>query len=111
MESLEYLQKIGNALIANYDSDIIRLCLLHRNDINADIANLKSKKSALEAARQELSNLEKKLYEFESMRNIANALIHRPNECNIDSCYFIKEAIEANSKYPEAEYNKSKKKK
>ena len=106
MESLEYLQKIGNALIANYDSDIIRLCLLHRNDINADIANLKSKKSALEAARQELSNLEKKLYEFESMRNIANALIHRPNECNIDSCYFIKEAIEANSKYPEAEYNK-----
>lgn len=106
MESLEYLQKIGNALIANYDSDIIRLCLLHRNDINADIANLKSKKSALEAARQELSNLEKKLYEFESMRNITNALIHRPNECNIDSCYFIKEAIEANSKYPEAEYNK-----
>ena len=54
------------------------------------------------------SDLEKKLYEFESMRNIANALTHRPNECKVDNCYFIKEAIEANNKYPESEYIKLK---
>ena len=106
IEALEYLQSIGNALIANYDIDLVKLCVNNRNRINEDIAKLKSEKDALSNAKQELSDLEKKAYEFESMRNIANALINRPNECKIDNCYFIKEALEANNKYPESEYNK-----
>ena len=106
IEALEYLQSIGNALIANYDIDLVKLCVNNRNRINEDIAKLKSEKDALSNAKQELSDLEKKAYEFDSMRNIANALINRPNECKIDNCYFIKEALEANNKYPESEYNK-----
>lgn len=106
IEALEYLQSIGNALIANYDIDLVKLCVNNRNRINEDIAKLKSEKDALSNAKQELSDLEKKVYEFDSMRNIANALINRPNECKIDNCYFIKEALEANNKYPESEYNK-----
>ena len=106
IEALEYLQSIGNALIANYDIDLVKLCVNNRNRINEDIAKLKSEKDALSNAKQELSDLEKKAYEFDSMRNIANALINRPNECKIDNCYFIKEALEANTKYPESEYNK-----
>ena len=106
IEALEYLQSIGNALIANYDIDLVKLCVNNRNRINEDIAKLKSEKDALSNAKQELSDLEKKAYEFDSMRNITNALINRPNECKIDNCYFIKEALEANNKYPESEYNK-----
>ena len=108
MEALEYLQKIGNTLIANYDAELIKTCLQYRSNIDRDIFNLKSEKSILEKTKQDLSDLEKKLYEFESMRNIANALTHRPNECKVDNCYFIKEAIEANNKYPESEYIKLK---
>ena len=104
MEALDYLQKIGRALIANYTLDLIAMCNYHRNDIDRDIINLKSEKQLLEKSRVDLSNQEKKLYEFESMRNIAQALSNRPSECKIDNCYFIKEALDANNKYPEKEY-------
>ena len=48
MEALEYLQKIGNTLIANYDAELIKTCLQYRSNIDRDIFNLKSEKSILE---------------------------------------------------------------
>lgn len=104
MESLQYLLNIGKALISNYDNELVKACVKFRSNINRDIINLKSEKNILEKTKNDLLEAEKKLYEFESMRKVASTLVNRPSECNIDTCPYIKEAVEANNKYPEAEY-------
>lgn len=102
MESLQYLKSIGFALIANYDNNIISTCINNRLNIDKDILNLKSEKDVLESNKADLLEAEKKLYEFESMRKVASTLSNRPLDCNIDSCPYIKEAIDANNQYPES---------
>lgn len=106
MESLQYLLNIGTALISNYDNELVKACVKFRSNIDRDILNLKSEKNILEKTKNDLLDAEKKLYEFESMRKVAGALANRPSGCNIDSCPYIKEAVEANNKYPETEYVK-----
>jgi hypothetical protein len=66
--------------------------------------NIKSLREQYNSLNEELHELEKEIIVFETNRNIANELVNRPKECKVDSCYFIKSAMEANEKYPEDIY-------
>lgn len=105
MESLKYLKTIAFNILSNYSLDSIEYAYNNMMNIRNDYNSIKDKKMELSNLKSELSGLEKRLFEFEAMRKIADNLKQRPSECNIDTCPYISDAIEANNKYPESEYN------
>ena len=107
MESLTYImQMIGN-LTNNYSQDSILKVLSNPNLIsNVDTTALRNK---IDALSEEKHQLDKELVVFEAKRSIADELINRPKECKINSCYFIKSAMEANANYPKSEFDNKQK--
>lgn len=104
MEALDYLKKCANALVSNYSIDSIKYAYSNIDMIKAKACSIKSDKFALDDMEIELSDLNKKLYTFEANRKIASELNNRPKECKVDSCPYIKSAIEADNMFPESKY-------
>ena len=104
MEALDYLKKCANALVSNYSIDNIKYVYANIDMIKAKACSIKSDKFALDNMEMELSDLNKKLYIFEANRKIASELNNRPKECKVDSCPYIKSAIEADNMFPEGKY-------
>lgn len=105
MESLHYLRDIANNMTSLYDYDSLLLAYNDRINIKNDMINLPNERKINESLKNELSNLEIKINTFEAKREMASELSNRPKDCNIDSCPYIKSAIEANNQFPELEYN------
>ena len=106
MEALDYLRTGAENLIASYGYEMVGYVYNNSDKIKFDISNLQKIKSGIELKRSNLIDLQKKLYEFESMRKIASELSNRPKDCSIDTCPYIKSAIDADIKYPQSEYLK-----
>ncbi len=104
MEALDYLKKCANALVSNYSIDSIKYVYANIDMIKAKARSIKSDKFVLDGMEIELSDLNKKLYIFEANRKIASELNNRPKECKVDSCPYIKSAIEADNMFPEGKY-------
>lgn len=104
MEALDYLKKCANALVSNYSIDSIKYVYVNIDMIKAKARSIKSDKFVLDGMEIELSDLNKKLYIFEANRKIASELNNRPKECKVDSCPYIKSAIEADNMFPEGKY-------
>ena len=104
MEALDYLKKCANALVSNYSIDSIKYVYANIDMIKAKARSIKSDKFVLDDMEIELSDLNKKLYIFEANRKIASELNNRPKECKVDSCPYIKSAIEADNMFPEGKY-------
>ena len=104
MEALDYLKKCANALVSNYSIDNIKYVYANIDMIKAKACSIKSDKFVLDDMEIELSDLNKKLYIFEANRKIASELNNRPKECKVDSCPYIKSAIEADNMFPEGKY-------
>ena len=106
MEALTYLKQLSINLTSNYSQEDLLSVYNNRQSVVSVHSNLKALKEQLESDKNKLHDLEKEIIVFETNRNIANELNNRPKECKIDSCYFIKAAIDANAKYPEDEFIK-----
>lgn len=104
MEALTYLKQLAIALTSNYSQEDLLSVYNNRQSVLSVNSNIKALKEQLDLYKDELHELEKEIIIFETNRNIANELINRPNECKIDSCYFIRSAMEANEKYPEDQF-------
>lgn len=104
MEALDYLKKCANALVSNYSIDSIKYVYANIDMIKTKARSIKSDKFVLDGMEIELSDLNKKLYIFEANRKIASELNNRPKECKVDSCPYIKSAIEADNMFPEGKY-------
>lgn len=104
MESLLYLKDMASTLVLEYEHD--RLLEVYNNMplIKKSISDMPKIRMDLESLRKKSMEIQKELVIMESKRSIANELLNRPKECKIDSCYFIKSALEANEKYPEPLY-------
>lgn len=110
MESLKYLKSIAFNILSNYNLDDIEFVYNNIKSIKDNYLSIKDNKIKLSNLKDEKSDLEKRLFEFEAMRKIADNLKQRPSDCNIDTCPYISDAIDANNKYPEFEYNNLKNK-
>lgn len=68
-----------------------------RNNISPDISELEKLKSKLEA---ELAEAREKVQYYTGLLSKLAILDNRPDECNINHCVFIKDALEAQSQQP-----------
>lgn len=105
MESLEYLLDAARNLMSSCSIDDISYVYNNSSVIGENANKIQKIKFDIEVKRNNLSEMQKELYKFESMREIAKQLSNRPSNCNIDSCPYIKSAIEADNQYPESAYN------
>lgn len=106
MESIFYLKASAENLIANYYPEQIQSILENRIQIQEDIKALPINRKNIDQLKYNLSEIEREILIYESKRNIAKELINRPKGCTIDSCPYIKSALDADILFPEIEYNK-----
>lgn len=100
MDALEYLRTSANALTSSYDLSLIAKVVNDRNTVLAMIRMVPEKKKDLEEYKELRSKLEKDFAVYQSKRQIADELRNRPENCSIDTCPYIKSAVEADRDYP-----------
>lgn len=64
------------------------------------IINIPELISLIEEKKDLKRNLESSLFEYTTLLNISQKLNIRPTNCSIDTCEFIKDAVDANNKNP-----------
>ena len=105
MEALGNLIKMVEALMANYDHNIIYEDIFKREEVKSYIASLPERKKILAEQQMVLANMEKELIKMQSKRDLASELINRPSDCIIDNCPYIAAALEADREFPEELYS------
>ena len=100
MEAIEYLRTSANALTSSYDLSLISKVVNDRNNVLAMIRMVPEKKRDLEEYKELRSKLEKDFAVYQSKRQIADELRNRPENCSIDTCPYIKSAVEADREFP-----------
>lgn len=82
------------------DYDIIEksVFLIKNKQYPRSVESIEKEISEVQARISEI-NLESQRYY--TLQEISKKLLFRPSHCNIDSCQFIKDALEANDKHPE----------
>jgi len=106
MEALKFLKDTANALISKWGVSALERDYKEREVVLKEISKIPYYKSQQEIVRQKRDDLQAKLNEAVINRQIAGALSKRPNNCTIDSCPFIANALEADNKTSEELYNK-----
>lgn len=102
MESLNTLLEYANNLTSIYYMEDIIFVINNRNIILEKINSIESDRINLKNLIDAKSDISKEIIIYESKRSIASELINRPSDCKIDSCIYIKSALDANKQYPES---------
>jgi predicted nucleic acid-binding Zn-ribbon protein len=100
MEALEYLRTCAMNLTSSYDLSLISRVINDRVNVLNLIRSVPKKRIELDCLKEEKMDLEKELTIFQSKRQIADGLRNRPSDCSIDTCPYIKSAVEADAQYP-----------
>lgn len=106
MESITYLKENAINLSSSYSYEDLLYTLNNINEIRN--TNLMIERNKLTDLKDGYRIMEKKIDIAEAQRSIADKLINRPSECNIDSCPYIESALEADRMYPKEEFEKNK---
>ena len=105
MEALGNLLRMVEALMVNYDRNIIYEDIFNREKVKSYIASLPECKKLLADQQLLLATMEKELIKMQSKRDLASELINRPSGCTIDNCPYIAAALEADREFPEELYS------
>ena len=103
MQSLKYLKDMALNLTSMYDQSSILSVINNLETIENEIADISTDQQELLECKARKSEIDSKIIIYSSKVELIDELNNRPSECTIDSCPYIKTAIEASVKYPKEE--------
>lgn len=99
LSTLKEIKEVIDTCKSFYECDVIEKSIWYIN--NNQYPNLEAMGIQAQEYRKEISGLTIKLQEFISLKNVASKLINRPDNCTINTCQFIKDALEAEANEPD----------
>lgn len=101
IETIDELQNLSQTLLNRYDDNVVfdRMALIVTNQASSTEYNLES----LDFLKNRIKEIEDKLSEHYRLEKIAESYDKIPKDCNnLNSCFFIKDIVEAKSKLLDA---------
>ena len=100
LEIIHDIQDIIGVIKDEYNYDILEdsvNMIINRIPLRLDF-------SEIDSINNEIDNIKEKMLHYKELMGISSILSTRPDECNIDTCPLIKDAIEASKLNPDEQY-------
>lgn len=110
MESLKYLKDLSSNLLSLYNISDLEYVINNIEYISSELTKTDKIKNEIDYLKSEKERLFSSISIYISKQDIIDELNNRPNECKIDTCPYIKSALEASIQYPRKELEKLQKK-
>ena len=110
MESLKYLKDLSSNLLSLYNISDLEYVINNIEYISSELTKTDKIKNEIDYLKSEKERLFSLISIYISKQDIIDELNNRPNECKIDTCPYIKSALEASIQYPRKELEKLQKK-
>lgn len=104
MESIQYLLSMATALTSSYDVGLLDRVLKERKYLKEKRSSMQSTKEKLDALYDQLIAINMEIIHIESKRESISELSNRPKDCKIDTCPYIKNALDIDKQFPESVY-------
>lgn len=101
MEALKNLKEMANIITASYTASDIKYVIHNMDNIVNSMLGIKGNETRLLSLRNDKSELDTNIAVYESKQEIIAELNNRPSDCTIDSCPYIKTALETSRAYPQ----------
>ena len=101
---LEDIQSIVNNFKSGVDLQIVKSAIGYIRNGDDPIKDLHCNEKEIEECNNEIEILKNEIRDMDILLSKMEILKHRPNTCNDNECYFIKDAYEASLQYSEDEY-------
>lgn len=106
MESLKYLKDLSSNLLSLYNISDLEYVINNIEYISSELIKTDKIKNEIDYLKSEKERLFSSISIYISKQDIIDELNNRPNECKIDTCPYIKSALEASIQYPRKELEK-----
>lgn len=106
MESLKYLKDLSSNLLSLYNISDLEYVINNIEYISSELTKTDKIKNEIDYLKSEKERLFTSISIYISKQDIIDELNNRPNECKIDTCPYIKSALEASIQYPRKELEK-----
>ena len=106
MESLKYLKDLSSNLLSLYNISDLEFVINNLDCITSELTKIDKIRNEIDYLKSEKERLSNLISIYISKQDIINELSNRPNECKIDTCPYIKSALDASIKYPKEELEK-----
>ena len=106
MESLKYLKDLSSNLLSLYNISDLEYVINNIEYISSELTKTDKIKNEIDYLKSEKERLFSLISIYISKQDIIDELNNRPNECKIDTCPYIKSALEASIQYPRKELEK-----
>lgn len=106
MESLKYLKDLSSNLLSLYNISDLEYVINNIEYISSELTKTDKIKNEIDYLKSEKERLFSSISIYISKQDIIDELNNRPNECKIDTCPYIKSALEASIQYPRKELEK-----
>lgn len=101
---LEDIQTIVNNFKSGVDLKVVTSAIRYIRSNEDPINDLKCNENLISEYMSEIDTLKNIIRDMDLLKSKMEILDHRPNTCNDNECYFIKDAYEASLQYSEDEY-------
>lgn len=106
MESLKYLKDLSSNLLSLYNISDLEYVINNIEYISSELTKTDKIKNEIDYLKSEKERLFSSISIYISKQDIIDELNNRPNKCKIDTCPYIKSALEASIQYPRKELEK-----
>ena len=104
IEALSSLKDMGIALSSSCTQEQLAYVVNNFAEVQSMVYNIPNIKQELNQMRKEKEDIYSEILVFESKAELIAELNNRPKECKIDTCPYIKSAIDASIQYPKDKY-------
>lgn len=99
LDTLKEVKETIDVIKANVSYDILETTI-EEFILKDTVIDLPALNALIEEKKDMKRNLENSLFEYRTLLNISQKLSIRPSKCVIDTCEFIKDAVDADNKNP-----------
>ena len=100
INSLGILRDMANDIMVNYSPDTIGYAIRNLDVLGDKLSGLTESQNILNIYRSEFAKVEAEIGIYRSKASLISELDNRPDNCTIDTCPYIKVALEASKQYP-----------
>lgn len=106
MESLKYLNDLSYNLSSSYNYGELEFVIHNIDYVTKELSMVSDISKAIDDLKRQKEETRTLISVYESKQDLIDELKNRPSECVIDTCPYIKSALEASYEYPKEELDR-----